>query len=122
MVAARGEGPAIGEIWAYDRADQYAFLARLARDCDRETAVLYRNNDSALPVLDLLNRQGIGLPVPAGGGDLLLPIGWFGMWQTSSPLPPTPPMERFSCGFITSSGQASPRRLLSGRSISGGRT
>ena len=60
MVAARGEGPAIGEIWAYDRADQYAFLARLAQDCDRETAVLYRNNDSALPVLDLLDRQGIG--------------------------------------------------------------
>lgn len=60
MTAARGEGPAIGEIWAYDRADQYAFLARLAQDCDRETAVLYRNNDSALPVLDLLDRQGTG--------------------------------------------------------------
>ena len=58
MTAARGEGPAVGEIWAYDRADQYAFLARLAKDCDRETAVLYRNNDSALPLIDLMERQG----------------------------------------------------------------
>lgn len=32
----------------------------MARDCDRETAVLYRNNDSALPLLDLLDRQGVG--------------------------------------------------------------
>ena len=60
MTASHGEGPAIRELWAYDRADQYKYLARLAAHCDRETAVLYRNNDSALPVLDLLDRQGIG--------------------------------------------------------------
>ena len=59
MTAARGPGPALEELWVYDRAAQYAYLARLARDCQQETAVLYRNNESALPVLDLLDRQGI---------------------------------------------------------------
>ena len=60
MVAVRDDGPVIQPIWVADRVEQYAFLARLAATCDRETAVLARNNDSALPVLDLLDRQGIG--------------------------------------------------------------
>ena len=59
-VAARGPGPAIQPIWVADRVQQYAQLAQWAQDCDRETAVLYRNNDSALPLLDLLDRQGTG--------------------------------------------------------------
>ena len=60
MVAARGPGPAIQPIWVADRVQQYAQLAQWAQDCDRETAVLYRNNDSALPLLDRLDRQGTG--------------------------------------------------------------
>ena len=60
MVAARGPGPAIQPIWVADRVQQYAQLAQWAQDCDRETAVLYRDNDSALPLLDLLDRQGTG--------------------------------------------------------------
>ena len=60
MVAARGPGPAIQPIWVADRVQQYAQLAQWAQDCDRETAVLYRNNDSALPLLDLLDRLGTG--------------------------------------------------------------
>lgn len=75
MTAARGPGPALEELWVYDRAAQYAYLARLARDCQQETAVLYRNNESALPVLDLLDRQGIALPVPADGRNLFHPPG-----------------------------------------------
>ena len=59
MVAARGPGPAIQPIWVADRVQQYAQLAQWAQDCDRETAVLYRNNDSALPLIDLLERRGI---------------------------------------------------------------
>ncbi|MDO4517294.1 MAG: ATP-dependent helicase [Bacillota bacterium] len=60
MTAARERGPDIQTLWAYDRADQYRYLVAVAKDCTRETAVLYRNNDSALPILDLLDRQGIG--------------------------------------------------------------
>ena len=60
MTAAREKGPAIQTLWAYDRADQYSYLVAVAKTCTQETAVLYRNNDSALPILDLLDRQGVG--------------------------------------------------------------
>ncbi|MDY3014080.1 MAG: ATP-dependent helicase [Evtepia sp.] len=60
MRAFRGEGPAVREWWVYDRSEQYDQLVKEAASCRRETAVLYRNNDSALPLLDRLNRKGIG--------------------------------------------------------------
>ncbi len=59
MTAARGDGPPIRALWVRDRAEQYRRVAELARTCRWETAVLYRNNESALPVLDLLDRQGV---------------------------------------------------------------
>lgn len=58
MTAQRGDGNAIKELSVYDRRGQYAYLARLAKDCKTETAVLYRDNDSALPLIDLLDREG----------------------------------------------------------------
>lgn len=59
MKAVRGSGPAVREIPLYDRQKQYEYLCSTARDCSVETAVLYRDNDSALPLLDLLDRRGI---------------------------------------------------------------
>lgn len=59
MQAVRGSGPAVREIPLYDRQKQYEYLCSTARNCAVETAVLYRDNDSALPLLDLLNRRGI---------------------------------------------------------------
>lgn len=58
MRATRKGGAAVQEIWVSDRTEQYLRLAKLAQACDRETAVLYRNNDSALPLVDLLDRRG----------------------------------------------------------------
>ncbi len=58
MRATRKGGVAVQEIWVKDRAEQYLHLAKLAQACETETAVLYRNNDSALPLVDLLDRQG----------------------------------------------------------------
>ena len=49
----------MGEISLRDRRSQYAYLVKVARDCRAETAVLYRDNDCALPLIDLLERQGI---------------------------------------------------------------
>lgn len=46
-------------IYAMDRADQYPWLVNMAAHVQEETAVLYRNNDSALPLIDLLARGGI---------------------------------------------------------------
>ena len=46
-------------IQCQTRELQYALLLEMARSCDRETAVLFRNNDSALPLIDLLNKNGL---------------------------------------------------------------
>ena len=59
MRAARREP---GELRAVELADysrQYDWLARTAEGCRERTAVLYRNNDSARPLIDLLERRGI---------------------------------------------------------------
>lgn len=58
MKASRKDGQPIRQITVTDRKAQYRFLAKYAKTCTRETAVLFRDNDSALPIIDLLNRQG----------------------------------------------------------------
>ena len=60
MAAKREGGSPVAQITVRDRKAQYAYLAKVAKDCKTETAVLYRDNDCALPLLDLLNRRGIG--------------------------------------------------------------
>ena len=59
MISTQGEGPAIRALPVFDRAAQYRSLLNIAKNCTCETAVLYRNNESALPVIDLLEREGI---------------------------------------------------------------
>ena len=58
MHASGGDGPAIRQVEVYDRQRQYQYLAKVAENCEKETAVLYRDNDSALPLMDLLERAG----------------------------------------------------------------
>jgi superfamily I DNA/RNA helicase len=45
------------------RQDQYAYLLKAAQDCGQnrrpQTAVLYRSNESVLPLVDLLDRKGL---------------------------------------------------------------
>ena len=45
------------ELGDYNR--QYNYLLKVARDGSGQTAVLFRNNDSALPLIDLLEREKI---------------------------------------------------------------
>ncbi len=59
MTAVCGNGKEVSEILVNDRRGQYRYLIPVAKDCKMETAVLYRDNDSALPVIDLLDRSGI---------------------------------------------------------------
>ena len=59
MKAARGSSASIREIPLRSRGQQYTYLAKVAADCDRQTAVLYRDNECALPLIDLLERNGI---------------------------------------------------------------
>ena len=55
----RVSGANVHLIAAADRTAQYAWLLDMAAHCDGQTAVLYRNNDSALPLIDLMERQGL---------------------------------------------------------------
>ena len=59
MRSVRGSGPKLREISLYDRQSQYAYLCSMAQNCTVETGVLYRDNESALPLIDLLERRGI---------------------------------------------------------------
>lgn len=59
MKATQGSGRKIHEYSVYDRQEQYSLLCGLADHCTTETAVLYRDNDSALPLIDRLDRAGI---------------------------------------------------------------
>ena len=70
MLATRSSGQAVQRVCLNDRAEQYEYIARLAKtQSDIETAVLYRNNDSAVPLIDLLDRQNI--PFRCRRGDSL---------------------------------------------------
>ena len=59
MYAARPAVNVIKEITLSSRSAQYPYLLRLAVNCKTETAVLYRENESALPLVDLLERYGV---------------------------------------------------------------
>ena len=63
MKAARTERSAIHAIAAGSRGTQYRYLAKVAETCahssePQRTAVLYRDNECALPLVDLLERNG----------------------------------------------------------------
>jgi len=59
MEATRSDGPTIRNIPIFDRGNQYKYLAAVAAKCSAETAVLYRDNDCALPLIDLLARRSL---------------------------------------------------------------
>ncbi len=53
------QGSAIRKIMLTDYTRQYSYLLKIAESCEESTAVLYRNNDSALPLIDLLEQKGV---------------------------------------------------------------
>ena len=55
----RLEGAKIREIDLKSRSAQYRYLLKVADGCRTQTAVLYRDNESVLPLVDLLDRQEI---------------------------------------------------------------
>ena len=55
----RSGGAAIRQIPLNRRERQYTYLLEVARDLPENTAVLYRDHDSALPLIDLLERNGV---------------------------------------------------------------
>ena len=59
MYAFRPAANEIGEVLLSSRSAQYAYLLKVAANCREETAVLYRENECALPLIDLLERNGV---------------------------------------------------------------
>ena len=57
MKAAKSIGSDIKEISLKSRSAQYSYLLKVAEDCEEQTAVLYRDNESAIPLVDLLERN-----------------------------------------------------------------
>ncbi len=59
MCATREAGTDIVVVNLESRKKQYKYLLEIARNCQRQTAILYRDNESVLPLVDLLEREGL---------------------------------------------------------------
>ncbi len=59
MSPTRGAETDIKVVTLGSRKTQYKYLLDIARNCKSQTAVLYRDNESILPLADLLERKGI---------------------------------------------------------------
>lgn len=59
MRPSREPGRRLRQIAVKSRKGQYSYLLKMAQDCMEETAILYRDNESALPLVDMFERMGI---------------------------------------------------------------
>lgn len=59
MKATRERTCTVEEILVRSRLEQYENLVKIAANCKTQTAILYRDNDSSIPLVDLLDRAGI---------------------------------------------------------------
>ncbi|MBQ5431518.1 MAG: ATP-dependent helicase [Lachnospiraceae bacterium] len=69
MVASAEACLPIRKISLAARSAQYSYLEKVAKDATEETAILFRDNESALPLIDRLERAGI--PYRMRGSDLV---------------------------------------------------
>ena len=69
MLPTRGQNTKVRIFSVKQREDQYSYLVQTAKECAEKgggtetTAVLYRNNESAVPLMDRLEREGISYNV-----------------------------------------------------------
>ncbi|WP_044932211.1 ATP-dependent helicase [Butyrivibrio sp. AC2005] len=59
MQATKDRSADINYIQLGGRRNQYNYLFKVASDISKQTAVLYRDNESVLPLVDILERQGV---------------------------------------------------------------
>lgn len=59
ILPVRKSGAEVHEIRVSDRKEQFEWLSAVARTGEKPPAVLFRNNDSAIPLIDILDRRGI---------------------------------------------------------------
>ena len=59
MTAERGTGDEVKLIYVKIREEQYSYLLDIAKACSKETAFLYRDNESSVVLVDSLLRENI---------------------------------------------------------------
>lgn len=59
IIPTRPSGAPVHLVRTKSREFQFTYLVEMARRCTGETAILFRNNDTALPLIDRLERNGI---------------------------------------------------------------
>ena len=59
MVASRGDGNPIERITVRRKHQQYSAIAEISKKEHSQMAVLYRNNDSSIPLMDLFFRENV---------------------------------------------------------------
>lgn len=59
IIATRGNGAPVHVVRAKSRVCQFEYLVNAAKCCTGETAILFRNNDTALPLIDLLEKNKV---------------------------------------------------------------
>ena len=59
MIPHRGHGDPVCRIPVKTRLDQYEYLLEVAKKASKETAILYRDNDSIIPLVYLLRRYNV---------------------------------------------------------------
>ncbi|MBE5845087.1 MAG: ATP-dependent helicase [Butyrivibrio sp.] len=59
MQATREKSSDINYIQLNSRKNQYNYLAKVVADLKNQTAILYRDNESIIPLVDILERQGL---------------------------------------------------------------
>ena len=64
MVADRPSGAAVNRVEVVSRKKQYSTIVDIAKKIPADTAVIYRDNDSAIPLINLLSRQNIPYRCP----------------------------------------------------------
>lgn len=65
MKAFNPSGAKVDILWAKNRIQQFDMIADIAHDATEPVTFLYRNNDTALPIIDTLDRSGIPYKVRA---------------------------------------------------------
>ena len=59
ITAVQGNGGKVSFLTVRNRADQFKKIAEAAKRSDKPIAVIYRSNDSSVPLIDTLLREGI---------------------------------------------------------------
>ena len=67
MIADRQEHGLVKKISLRSRCQQYSYLAAQLSQRNQDTAILYRDNDSIVPLVDLFLRQGIPYRIRKNG-------------------------------------------------------